>query len=55
MTTVSPSLLPSIKIMLSLVAQYVKNLSAVQETRLRSLGQEDPLEREMTAHSSILA
>ena len=55
MTTVSPSLLPSIKIMLSLVAQYVKNMPAVQETRLRSLGQEDLLEREMATHSSILA
>ena len=32
----------------------VKNLSAVQETRIRSLGGEDPLEKEMGAHSSIL-
>ena len=32
----------------------VKNLSAVQETRIRSLGGEDPLEKEMAAHSSIL-
>jgi len=42
----------------SLVAQTVKNLLAVQEvkvTRLRSLGQEDPLEQEMATHSSILA
>ena len=38
-----------------LVAQTVKHLSAVQETRVRSLGQEDPLEKEMAAHSSILA
>ena len=39
----------------SLVAQLVKNLSAVQETRVRSLGWEDPLEKEMATHSSILA
>ena len=35
--------------------QTVKNLSAMQETRLQSLGWEDPLEKEMTTHSSILA
>ena len=39
----------------SLVAQTVKNLSAMRETRVQSLGREDPLEKEMTAHSSILA
>ena len=39
----------------SLVAQTVKNLPAVQETRVRSLGQEDPPEKGMTIHSSILA
>ena len=39
----------------SLVAQLVKNLPAMQETRVRSLGQEDPLEKEMATHSSILA
>ena len=33
----------------------VKRLSAMQETRVRSLGWEDPLEKEMAAHSSILA
>ena len=33
----------------------VKHLSAVQETQVRSLGWEDPLEEEMAAHSSILA
>ena len=38
-----------------LVAQLVKNLPAVQETWVRSLGQEDPLEKEMATHSSILA
>ena len=39
----------------SLVAQSVKNLPGVQETRLRSLGWEDPLEKAMATHSSILA
>ena len=39
----------------SLVAQLVKNLPAVQETRVRSLGWEDPLEKEMATPSSILA
>ena len=39
----------------SLVAQSVKNLPAMQETRVRFLGQEDPLEKEMATHSSILA
>ena len=38
-----------------LVAQMVKSLPAVQETRVRSLGREDPLEKEMATHSSILA
>ena len=36
------------------MAQAVKNLPAMQETRVRSLGQEDPLEEEMANHSSIL-
>ena len=39
----------------SLVAQSVNNLPAVQETRVQSLGWEDPLEKEMATHSSILA
>ena len=38
-----------------LVAQSVKNLLAVQETWVRSLGWEDTLEKEMATHSSILA
>ena len=38
----------------SLVAQSVKNLPAVQETPVGSLGREDPLEKEMATHSSIL-
>ena len=39
----------------SLVSQTVKNLPEVQETQVRSLDQEDPLEKGMTTHSSILA
>ena len=39
----------------SLVAQMVKNLPAVQEVQVQSLGREDPLEKEMATHSSILA
>ena len=39
----------------SLVAQRVKRLPAVRETWVRSLGWEDPLEKEMETHSSILA
>ena len=39
----------------SLAAQTVKNQWAMQETRVRSLGQEDPLEKEMATHSSVLA
>ena len=37
------------------MAQVVKNLPAMQETWVRSLGQEDPLVKGMTTHSSILA
>ena len=37
------------------VAQSVKKLPAVQETQVQSLGQEDPLEKEMATYSSILA
>ena len=39
----------------TMVAQMVKNLPAMQETRIPSLGREDPLEEEMATHSSILA
>ena len=38
----------------SLVAQLVKNPPAMQETPVQFLGQEDPLEKEYTTHSSIL-
>ena len=37
------------------MAQWVKNLPAVQETQIQALGWEDPLEEEMATHSSILA
>ena len=40
---------------MSLVAQRLKRLSTLRETRVRSLGREDPLEREMATHSSTLA
>ena len=39
----------------SLVAQIVKCLPTTQETRVRSLDWEDPLEKEMATHSSVLA
>ena len=39
----------------SLVAQMVKRLPTMWETRVRSLGQEDPLEKEMATHSGTLA
>ena len=43
------------KIYLFFIAQSVKNLPAVQETQVRFLGLEDPLEKKMAIHSSILA
>ena len=46
---------PPIPIWASLVAQLVKNLPAMQETQVWSLGREDLLEKEMATHSSILA
>ena len=48
-------LVPSFVKWASLVAELVKNLPAVQKTWVRSLSQEDPLEKEMANHSSILA
>ena len=39
----------------SLAAQRLKHLPAMWETWVRSLGQEDPLEKEMATHSSVLA
>ena len=38
-----------------MVAQLVKNLPAMQETWVQSLGQEDPLEKEVATHCNILA
>ena len=43
------------KVRASLVAQIVKNLPAIQETWVRSLGQEDSLKKGMVTHSSIFA
>ena len=37
------------------MAQMVKNLPTTQETQVQSPGQEDPLQKEMTTHSSVLA
>ena len=37
------------------MAQMIKNLSAMRETQIWSLGRENPLEKEMATHSSILA
>ena len=45
----------NIKLGASLVAQRLKRLPAMRETSVRSLGREDPLEKEMATHSSILA
>ena len=42
------------RIWASLVVQLVKNLPVMQETQVQFLGQENPLEKEMTTHSSIL-
>ena len=50
--TVDVGLIPGLA---SLVAQRLKRLPAMRETRVQSLGQEDPLEKEMATHSSILA
>ena len=45
----------SLKTGLPLVAQMVKNPPAMQETQVQSLGQEDPLEKGMATHASVLA
>ena len=44
----------NIKAVLSYFEDVLKNLPAVQEMRVRSLGQEDPLEKETATHSSII-
>ena len=46
---------PSLQLQASSVAQTVKNLPAMQETQVQFLGQEDPLEKGMATHSSILS
>ena len=48
-------MLPTLSVGASLVVQMVKNLPAIQETWVRSLGWEDLLEQDMATHSSILA
>ena len=48
-------LVPSMRPWASLVAQRLKRLPAMRETWVQSLGREDPLEKEMATHSSILA
>ena len=53
--TVKRTLIILWSIWASLLAQTVKNLPAVTETRAQSLSQENPLEKGMTTHSSILA
>ena len=50
-----PTKIRIVKAVVSLVAQTVKNLPAMQETWVWSLGWEDPLEEDMATHSSILA
>ena len=47
--------LVQVQIRASLVARMVKNLPAMQKTWVQSMGREDPLEKEMPTHSSILA
>ena len=53
--TLLNSLISSSSVLASLVAQRLKRLPGMQETWVRSLGREDPLEKEMATHSSILA
>ena len=53
--TIIVLLLISPFLLASLVAQTVKRLPTMQETQVQSLGQEDPLEKEMATHSSVLA
>ena len=48
-------LIDTVKLWASLVAQTVKSLLTMQETRVRSLGRENPLKKEMATHSSTLA
>ena len=52
---VEPTGIPFCTFVNSLVAQTVKRLSTMRETRVRSLGWEDPLEKEMTTDSRTIA
>ena len=54
-TMMTDKITPNMLWLASLVAQMVKRPAAMQETRVQSLGQEDPLEKEMATHSSSLA
>ena len=54
-TMINLSLVVLFVLWASLVAQMVKNPPAVQETQVQSLGGEDPLDKGMATHSSILA
>ena len=47
--------MPKLSYMAFLVAQKVKKLPAIQETQVQSLDRDDPLEKRMATHSSILA
>ena len=49
------SIFSGLGIWVFLVSQTVKNLPAMPETQVQSLGQEDPLEKDMATHSSVLA
>ena len=53
--TLNNHLIPSLPFWASLVAQMIKNLPAMQETWVQSLGREDPLEKGMATYASILA
>ena len=56
MSTQKPDFIPALFIIgASLVAQRLKRLPPIRETWVRSVGREDPLEKEMATHSSILA
>ena len=55
LVNIFPAVLGTSDVGASLVTQSVKNLPTMQETWVRLLGWEDPLEKEMATHSSILA
>ena len=55
LTTKEELMVTHLPVIDSLVAQMVKRLPAMRETRFRSPGREDPLEKEMATHSSTLA